>query len=99
MTLITRYSWIYPLKLKSETYGVFVQFISLMERQFSIKVKNIQTDWGGEFRKLLPYLNKLGIVSIHPCTHQQNGKIERKHRHITEMGLTLLANASMPLCY
>jgi histone deacetylase 1/2 len=29
--------------------------------------------------------------------HQQNGATERNHRHIVEVGLALLANASMPL--
>ena len=32
-----------------------------------------------------------------PHAHQQNGSAERKHRHIVEVGLSLLANASMPL--
>ena len=30
-------------------------------------------------------------------THQQNGSAERKHRHIVETGLALLAHSSMPL--
>jgi hypothetical protein len=33
----------------------------------------------------------------YPHAHQQNGSEERKHRHIVEMGLTLLAHASVPL--
>lgn len=32
-----------------------------------------------------------------PHAHQQNGSAERKHRHIVEIGLTILAHASMPL--
>jgi histone deacetylase 1/2 len=32
-----------------------------------------------------------------PHAHQQNGAAERKHRHIVEVGLALLAHASMPL--
>lgn len=32
-----------------------------------------------------------------PHTHQQNGSAERKHRHIVETGLALLAQACMPL--
>jgi histone deacetylase 1/2 len=34
-----------------------------------------------------------------PHAHQQNGAAERKDRHIIEVGLSLLANASMPLKY
>jgi hypothetical protein len=34
-----------------------------------------------------------------PHTHQQNGTAEHKHRHIVEMGVALLAHASMPLKY
>jgi hypothetical protein len=33
----------------------------------------------------------------YPHTHQQNGSAERKHRHIVETGLSLLAHASMLL--
>jgi hypothetical protein len=32
-----------------------------------------------------------------PHAHQQNGSAERKHHHIVEVGLSLLAHASMPL--
>jgi histone deacetylase 1/2 len=34
-----------------------------------------------------------------PHAYQQNGSAERKHRHIVEVGLAFLANASMPLKY
>lgn len=35
--------------------------------------------------------------NTHSAVHEQNGSAERKNRHITEMGLTLLANTSLPL--
>lgn len=34
-----------------------------------------------------------------PYTSVQNGRAERKHRHIVEMGLTLLAQAHLPYTY
>lgn len=34
-----------------------------------------------------------------PYTSQQNGRAERKHRHIAELGLTLLAQAKMPMSF
>jgi hypothetical protein len=59
----------------------------------------MQTDWGGEYEKLNALFQKLGITHHVSCphAHQQNGSGERKHRHIVEVGLALLANASMPL--
>jgi hypothetical protein len=59
----------------------------------------VQTDWGGEYQKLSLFFARLGISQLVSCphTHQQNGSAERKHRHIVEVGLALLAHASMPL--
>ena len=39
------------------------------------------------------------MVFRHPCphTHQQNRTTERKHRHIVDMGLALLAQVTVPL--
>ena len=50
---------------------------------------------------LLIFLSQCGIFHRHPCPriHEQNDTVERKHRHIVENGLTLLAQASLPLKY
>jgi histone deacetylase 1/2 len=59
----------------------------------------MQTDGGGEFQNLKSYFTQHGIVHRLTCphTHHQNGSVERKHRHVVETGLTLLAQAQMPL--
>lgn len=59
----------------------------------------MQTDWGGEYQRLHSFFVNIGITHHVSCphTHQQNGIVERKHRHIVEVGLSLLAYASMPL--
>jgi hypothetical protein len=56
---------------------------------------------GGEYEKLHGFFQKVGITHHVSCphAHQQNGSAERKHRHIVDVGLALLANASMPLKY
>jgi histone deacetylase 1/2 len=56
---------------------------------------------GGEYEKLNSFFQKAGITHHVSCphAHQQNGSAERKHHHIVEVGLSLLAHASMPLKY
>jgi hypothetical protein len=54
---------------------------------------------GGRVSKTKYLFQQIGI-SHHiscPYAHQQNGSAERKYRHIIEVGLSLLAHASMPL--
>jgi hypothetical protein len=80
-------------------FQVFLDFQQYVERQFGRKILTMQTDWGGEYEKLNSFFQSVGIVHHVSCphAHQQNGSAERKHRHIVEVGLALLANASMPL--
>lgn len=54
---------------------------------------------GGELKTFKPFLRRKWIILRESCPylHEQNGKVERKHRHIVETGLTLLAQAKMPL--
>jgi hypothetical protein len=68
---------------------------------FNGKILDVQSDWGGEYERLNSFFRSIGIIHqvSYPHTHQQNGATERKHHHIVEMGLTLLAHASMPLKY
>ena len=95
----SKFSWIYLIKKKSEVFQIFQNFQNLVERKFDKKIIAMQTDWGGEYEKLNSFFQKVGISHHVSCphAHQQNGSAERKHRHIVEVGLALLANASMPL--
>ncbi|CAA0818610.1 Uncharacterized mitochondrial protein AtMg00810, partial [Striga hermonthica] len=95
----TKFTWIFFLKQKFEVFDIFLHFKTMVETQFGFKIKNLQTDWGGEYRSLDPFLQSNGITHRVSCpyTPQQNGTAERKHRHITEMGLSLLNQSSLPL--
>jgi histone deacetylase 1/2 len=89
---------LYLLKRKNDVFNVFIQFQRHVERLLDRKIVHVQTDWGGEYIKLNQFFNNIGISHRVSCphTHQQNGTAERKHRHIVETGLTLLAHASVP---
>ncbi|GJU04143.1 retrovirus-related pol polyprotein from transposon TNT 1-94 [Tanacetum coccineum] len=64
----------------------------MVERQFTTKLKNVQTDWGGKFRNLASFFSSLGIIHrrSYPHTSEQNGFVERRNRYVVETGLTLL---------
>jgi histone deacetylase 1/2 len=95
----SKYTWIYLIKKKSDVLHVFHDFQNLVERKFSRKVISVQSDWRGEYEKLNSFFQRVGISHHVSCPHarQQNRSAERKHRHILEVGLALLANAAMPL--
>jgi len=61
-------------------------------------LRSLQTDNAREFLCLKQVLDQHGIQHrlICPHTHEQNGVVERKPRHIVDMGLTLLATTSLP---
>nr|GEY63844.1 retrovirus-related Pol polyprotein from transposon TNT 1-94 [Tanacetum cinerariifolium] len=94
----SRYMWIYDLAQKSDVYSTFKLFVQMVERQFTIKLKNVQIDWGGEFRNLASFFSSLGILHRRSCAHtsEQNDFVERRNRHVVEIGLTLLAQACVP---
>lgn len=89
------------LKFESEAFQAFLHFKANVELQLNTKIKALQTIWGGEYRAFTDYLNQARIVHRNSCphAHEQNGTAERKHRHIVDTGLTVLAQASMPLRY
>jgi histone deacetylase 1/2 len=87
------------IKHKSDAFQVFHDFQKLVERKFNKKIITVQSDWGGEYEMLHSFFQRIGITHQISCphAHQQNGSTKRKHRHIVEVRLALLANASMPL--
>jgi hypothetical protein len=96
-----KFTWIYLLRKKSEVFKYFHEFQQLVECKFNKKIVGTQSDWGGEYIKLNSSFRTNGISHLvsYSHSHQQNGASEHKHGHIVEMGLTLLAIASMPLKY
>jgi hypothetical protein len=66
---------------------------------FDGKIVAVQSDWGGKYGKLNSFFTKIEISHHVSCPHsyQQNGSAKRKYCHIVEVGLSLLAHATLPL--
>jgi histone deacetylase 1/2 len=95
----SRFTWIYLLKRKSDVEHAFYSFQAHVERFLNSKILAVQSDWGGEYRRLHRFFDRIGIRHRVTCPHisKQNGIARRKHRHIVETGIALLAHSSLPL--
>ena len=88
----SRFTWLYPLKFKSDFFDIFLQFQKFSKNQYSSRIKVFQSDGGTEFTSTCfkTHLRNSGIHHPCPYTPAQNGRAERKRRHVTETGLALL---------
>ncbi|KAJ0852435.1 putative RNA-directed DNA polymerase [Helianthus annuus] len=95
----SKYTWLYPMKQKSDVSILFPQFKTLVEKFFGTPLVSLFSDNGGEYIGIIPYLQTNGIshFTTPPHTPEQNGVAERRHRHIVETGLSLLYHANLPL--
>lgn len=81
----------------------FYCFRVLLRTCSIIRLKCFKCDGGGEFvnTAFTSHLSKCGIKQLisYPYTPQQNGIAERKHRHITQLCLSMLFDSKSPLKY
>ncbi|KAM2462028.1 hypothetical protein PS1_012937 [Malus domestica] len=84
---------------KNETQSILKNFFSFVKTQFNTSIRQIRVDNGGEFCSLLDFFKDHGVIYQHSCvyTPQQNGVVERKHRHILETARALCFQANLPL--
>jgi len=92
-----RFLWVILLKTKAEVSTHIKNFISLIKTQFHVTPKHIRTDNGLEFL-LSNFYASLVIIHQRSCveTLQQNGRVERKHQHILNVGRALLFQSKLP---
>uniref|UniRef100_A0A2N9IPP4 Integrase catalytic domain-containing protein n=1 Tax=Fagus sylvatica TaxID=28930 RepID=A0A2N9IPP4_FAGSY len=99
----TKFTWVYLLKHKSDTFSIFKQFTALVKTQFKHSIQTFRTDCGGEFtsNEFHTFCANNGIVHQLSCPHtpQQNGVAERKHRHIIQCALALISQSNLPISY
>nr|KAJ0210072.1 hypothetical protein LSAT_V11C400204200 [Lactuca sativa] len=95
--------WIFLLKHKHEASTCLINFHKMIKTQFGKYIKHIRCDNGGEFvsHKMHDFYATEGIVleKFCPYTPQQNGVVERKHRHLLETAQALRFQGNLPKIY
>ncbi|KAI9197977.1 hypothetical protein LWI28_007873 [Acer negundo] len=94
----TRFTWIFLMRHKDETQSILKRFFSYVFTQFESHIKTVRSDNGGEFISLRSFFQDNGVLFQHSCvyTPQQNGVVERKHRHILQVARALKFQAQLP---
>ena len=99
----SRYTWIYPMRRKSEVFTHFQTLVAMIKNIFNNTIKYLQSDNGTEYTNnaFSHYCKTLGIQQRFSCPHtpQQNGLAERKHRHIATMIRSLPSHLRRPSKY
>jgi transposase InsO family protein len=99
----TKFTWVYLLKHKSDTFHTFTQFQAMIHTQFSLPIKTIRTDCGEEFtsNQFNQFCASKGMIHQVSCPHtpQQNGVAEKKHRRLVQCALALLSQSTLPMSY
>ena len=96
----SHYNWIFPMKYRSEILPIYSNFAKMVKTQFSKCIKTFQSDNALEYTQYAfqALLHSYGTVYHLTCpsTSQQNGRAERKLRHILDIVRALLLSAKVP---
>jgi hypothetical protein len=95
----SQFSWMYTCSAKSQVPFIFSGFKAKFENLLSSSIKIIQCDGGTEFKPLMTQHPSITFRVSCPYTPEQNGVMERKHRHVVELALATMAQASIPHSY
>ncbi|XP_074284115.1 uncharacterized protein LOC141608671 [Silene latifolia] len=97
----SRSVWVHLMKDRGEVGDLMKYFCKMVHTQFGKQVKIVQSDNGTEFLSgpLKHFYSENGMVFQTSMidTPQQNGRVERKHRHILEKARALRFQANLPI--
>ena len=90
----------YFLHSKFEVFRTSTEFLAYVENQFSMNIKTLHTDFGGEYlsTEFQAFLASMGIIHQPSCPAppQKNGVAECKNHHLLDVVHTLLLESSVP---
>jgi len=90
----TRATWTHLMVTKDKAIFVLKFFVTMAATQFNAYIKIIRSDNALEFSKsgeAVDFFNAHGLMHQTSCiqTPQQNGVVERKHKHLLEVSKAL----------
>ncbi|GKC37721.1 retrovirus-related pol polyprotein from transposon TNT 1-94, partial [Tanacetum coccineum] len=89
--------------MRTETPGVLIDFLTLVQRGLHAQVTKVRTDKGTEFlnKTLHAYFAKEGIrhETSTARTPEHNGVVKRRNRTLVEAAQTMLSAAKVPLFF
>lgn len=96
----SRYTWVYLFSSRADFLKLYVDFSTMIKTQFGKVIKVFRADQGEEYisNPFKEFLKTQGTILQLSCseTPEQNGVVERKHRHIIETSRTQLISGSVP---
>ena len=99
----TRVTWIFLIKQKYDVSSVVLDFHSMIQNQFGVKIKIFRSDNAREYfnQNLTPYLKKEDIIhkSSRVNTPQQKKVTKRKNDHLLNTTQALLFQGNVPKSY
>jgi transposase InsO family protein len=99
----SRYTWIYLMKNCSEVLTIYRDFAKMIQTQYSKAIKVFLFDNAQEYRQtgFFTIFKHYGTIFHTSCagTSQQNGRAERKLRHILDIVRALTNVASTPISF
>ena len=97
----SRATWVYLMQSRTEASKLLKNFVMMVKTQFKRIVKVVRSDNGSEFTsgRMQNFYHEHGRLRESSCvdTPQQNGRVERKHRHILNVARALRFQANFPL--
>jgi hypothetical protein len=106
----SRYSYIYPIKERTEALDKFKIFKAEVENQHNLKIKIVRSDHVGEYygrhtpysqvpKPFARFLQENGIVAQYstPGEPQQNGVAKRRNHTLMDMVRSMMSYSNLPL--
>lgn len=96
----SRFTWVYFLSRKSETFEKFKTFKLMVENQLHCRITCLRSDRGGEYMstEFQNFCTQAGIrrqLTVANAPHQ-NGIAERKNRTLLEAARSILISSDIP---